>query len=335
MNRRSFLQTAAASVAATTAFGEASAKPPVRYPDPAIEVIDKDRFKSSKLAAVETLYTGTRWGEGPVWFGDGRYLIWSDIPNNKLMRWDEETGNVSVFRHNSNNTNGNSRDLQGRLISAEIRRVTRTEYDGSITVLADKYDGKQLIGPNDLVAHSDGHIWFTDPGYGTMGLYQGIIAEHELPGTVYRLNPDSGDIQAVAFVEKPNGLCFSPDHKTLYVSDTGASHKKGHPRTILSYDVVDGKTLTNEKVFRKMAPGGSDGIKCDIHGNVWSSAAWAGEGFDGVHVFAPDGDVIGKIFLPEVCANLCFGGPKLNRVFMASSQSLYSLFIETSGAQVW
>jgi len=335
MNRRDFLQ-AAATVTAAVVAGPALAKDPVRYPDPAVEVLD-DRFASLRAgsAAVERLYTGSRWAEGPVWFGDGRYLLWSDIPNNRILRWTEETGEVSVFRHASNNSNGNTRDLQGRLITCERRRLTRTEYDGSITVLAERYKGKRLNGTNDAVVHPDGHLWFTDPGYGTLSIYEGIPEAHELPGSVYRLNPESGDLTAVAEVEKPNGIAFSPDYERLYVADTGMSHKPGHPQHVLAFDVAGGKRLENRRTFCDMAPGFADGIRVDVHGNVWSSAGWAGEGFDGVHIFAPDGDLIGRIHLPEICANLCFGGAKRNRLFMTASQSLYSLYTETQGAQAW
>ena len=310
---------------------------PVWYPDPAIEILDP-RFNSYSIknSTVERLWTGCRWAEGPVWFGDGRYLLWSDIPNNRILRWTEETGEVSVYRSPSNNSNGNTRDKQGRLITCEhdARRVTRTEHDGTVTVLMDSFEGKRLNAPNDVVVHEDDHVWFTDPGYGILLNYEGHLAEFELPTNVYRLNPDTGEATVVVDeLEKPNGLCFSPDYSRLYLVDTGVSHKPNHPRHIRVYDVVDGASLTNGRDFCDMAPGMSDGIRCDIDGNLWASAGWAGEGFDGVHVFAPDGDLIGRIHLPEVCANLCFGGVKKNRLFMAGSQSLYSLYVETQGAQ--
>lgn len=310
----------------------------VRYPDPAVEVIDS-RFAKYKIgnAAIERLWTGARWAEGPVWFGDGRYLLWSDIPNNRMLRWTEETGAVSVFRQPANNSNGNTRDKQGRLITCEhgTRRVTRTDHDGTITVLMDSFQGKRLNAPNDVVVHQDGHVWFTDPGYGILLNYEGNRAEFELPTNVYRLNPDTGEAAVVVDeLEKPNGLCFSPDYSLLYLVDTGVSHKPDHPRHIRVYDVVDGTRLTNGRMFCDMTPAIADGIRCDIDGNLWVGAGWAGDGYDGVHIFAPDGDLIGKIHLPEICANLCFGGVKRNRLFMAGSQSLYSLYVETQGAHV-
>ena len=286
---------------------------------------------------VEQLWTGARWSEGPVWFGDTRCLIWSDIPNNRMMRWTEETNQVTVFRQPANNSNGNTRDKQGRLITCEhlTRRVTRTEYDGRITVLMDSFEGKPLNAPNDVVVHPDGHIWFTDPGYGILLHYEGERADFELPTNVYRLNPDTGAATVVTDeLEKPNGLCFSPDYSKLYLVDTGATHTPDHPRHIRVYDVDDNTRLKNGRLFCDMSPGLADGIRCDVDGNLWSSAGWVGEGYDGVHIFDPNGDLIGKIHLPEVCANLCFGGVKRNRVFMAGSQSLYAVYVETQGAQV-
>lgn len=307
----------------------------VRYPDPRIESLDP-RFDRHRLgsAALERIFTGGRWTEGPVWFGDGRYLLWSDIPNNRMLRWLEETGEISVFRSPSNYSNGNTRDGQGRLITCEhdTRRVTRTEYDGTITVLMDSFEGKLLNAPNDVVVHPDGHIWFTDPGYGILMNYEGHRAEFELPTQVYRLNPTSGQATvATDQPEKPNGLCFSPDYTQMYVVDTGASHKPGHPRHILVYEVEDNCRLVNGQVFADMAPGLADGIRCDVDGNLWASAGWGGEGYDSVHIFAPNGDLIGRIHLPEPCSNLCFGGLKRNRLFMTAGQSVYAVYVETQG----
>lgn len=311
--------------------GRPADAPVVRYPDPAIQVLDP-RFAPYRLgnAAVERLWTGGRWTEGPVWFGDGRFLLWSDIPNNRMLRWSEETGAVSVFRSPSNHSNGNTRDRQGRLITCEHsgRRVTRTEYDGRITVLMDSFDGKRLNAPNDVVVASDGAIWFTDPGYGILMNYEGERAPFELPTRVYRLDPHTGRATVVAEdFERPNGLCFSPDESRLYIVDTGA------PANIRVFDVVDGVRLTGDRVFVNMAPGMADGIRTDRDGNLWVAAGWGGEGYDGVHCYTPDGELIGKILLPEPCSNLCFGGLKKNRLFMTAGQSLYSVYVETVGSQ--
>ena len=312
-------------------------KTPVAYPDPAIETVDP-RFAKYKIqsAAVERLWTGARWAEGPVWFGDGRYLLFSDIPNNRMLRWLEDTGEISVFRSPSNYSNGNCRDRQGRLLTCEhdSRRLTRTEHDGTITVLMDRYQGKPLNAPNDLAVHSDGAIWFTDPGYGIMSNYEGHKAAFEVPANVYRLDPNTREVTVVVGdMDKPNGICFSPDEKKLYIVDTGEPKHAGDPRPIRVYDVENGMRLKNGRTFVNMAPGTSDGIRCDVDGNVWSAAGWAGEGFSGVHVFAPDSTLIGRIHLPETCANLCFGGAKKNRLFMAASQSLYAVYVGTEGAQ--
>jgi len=306
----------------------------VRYPDPWIEVIDASFSKMVMFnAAVERLYTGSRWAEGPVWFGDGRYLLWSDIPNNRILRWVEETGQVSVFRCPSNYSNGNTRDIQGRLITCERRQVTRTEPDGTVTVLMDRFQGKRLNSPNDVVVHPDGHIWFTDPGYGIMSWYEGEREPFELPTRVYRLNPSTGQATvAHEEIEKPNGICFSPDLKKLFVVDT--EDKPGQPYNIYLFDVVDGARLANRRVFYDMGIGWSDGIRCDREGNLWVSAGGGGDRYDGVHVIAPDGKLIGRIHLPEVCANLCFGGAKKNRLFMTASQSLYAVYVDAQGAQV-
>lgn len=310
----------------------------VRYPDPAVESLDP-RFNRYRLAtaALERLATGCRWAEGPVWFGDGRFLVWSDIPNNRMLRWSEENGAVSLFRYPSNFSNGNTRDHQGRLVSCEhgTRRVTRTEHDGQITVLMDRFEGKRLNAPNDVAVHVDGSIWFTDPGYGILVNYEGGVAESELPRHVYRLEPESGQATVVAAdFDRPNGICFSPAMDKLYIVDTGVTHTPNGPQHIRVFDVVDGGTrLANGRLFVDMAPGLADGIRTDRDGNLWVAAGWGGAGYDGVHCYAPDGTLIGKIHLPEPCSNLCFGGVMKNRLFMTAGQSLYALYVETVGAQ--
>jgi gluconolactonase len=303
-----------------------------RYPDPAIEVIDPS-FAQYRVfsAAVERLATGFRWCEGPVWFGDQRSLLWSDIPNNRIMRWDEESGATSVFRKPSNYANGNTRDRQGRLVTCEHggRRVTRTEYDGTITVIADSYHGKPLNSPNDVVVKSDGSIWFTDPPFGILGHYEGHKATPESGQNVYRVDGDSGEITAVATdVDGPNGLCFSPDEKKLYLVASRATPN----RLIYVYDVVDGRTLANGRVFIDAGPGTPDGFRCDIDGNLWCGWGMGSDELDGVVIYNPAGKLIGRIRLPERCANLCFGGLKRNRLFMAASQSIYALYVNTQGA---
>jgi len=304
---------------------------PIRYPDPNIRVLDK-RFEHLVLgnAAIERIAGGCRFTEGAVWLGDTRQLLFSDIPNDRIMRWDEETGSVSVFRRPSHYANGNTRDRQGRLVTCEMdaQRLTRTEYDGTITVLADTFDGKRLTGPNDVVVKSDGSIWFSDNGAGIRGNYLGHKAPQELPFRVYRIDPASGAITiAVGDMQRPNGLCFSPDEQRLYVVDT-----PGGTKTVHVYDIVEnGTKAVNGRLFYDAMPGYADGIRCDTEGNVWSGFS-GGEGEDGVAVFAPDGALIGRILLPERCANVCFGGVKRNRLFMAASQSIYALYVEAQGA---
>jgi len=306
-------------------------QPSERYPDPAVEILHPS-FAPYRiaLAAVERLATGCRWSEGPVWFGDQRALLWSDIPNNRILRWDESSQTVTTFRSPSNNANGNTRDRQGRLITCEhdARRVTRTEYDGSITVILDQFEGKQLNSPNDVVVKSDGSIWFTDPVFGILGYYEGHKAEQELPTNVYRVDGQTGKASVViSDIDRPNGLAFSPDEKLLYVVDCGVT-----PRTIRVYDVVaDGTSTANGRVFIDAGPGGTpDGFRVDVDGNLW--AGWGmTPALDGVMIFNTNAEAIGRIALPERCANLCFGGRHRNRLFMAASQSLYALYVNTQG----
>jgi gluconolactonase len=304
--------------------------PSTVYPDPAIEIIDESFLKYRIFsAAVERIATGFRWCEGPVWFGDGRYLLWSDIPNNRIMRWDEESGSVGVFRKPSNFANGNTRDRAGRLVTCEHgRRLTRTEYDGSITVLADSYQSRRLNSPNDVVVKSDGSIWFTDPAFGILGNYEGRVAEPELPQNVYRLDGITGDLAVVAEdIRGPNGLCFSPDESILYLVESRATPN----RLIVAYDVVQGGSLANRRVHVDAGPGTPDGMRCDVDGNLWCGWGMGSEELDGVMVFNPEGRLIGRIRLPERCANVCFGGLMRNRLFMAASQSVYALYVNTQG----
>lgn len=307
--------------------------PLVRYPDPAVEALDPSFNKyRAVLAAVERLAGGCRWGEGPVWFGDQRCLLWSDIPNNRILRWSEETGRVSVFRAPSNFANGNTRDRQGRLVTCEHggRRITRTEYDGRVTVLADSHQGKRLNSPNDIVVKSDDSIWFTDPPFGIMSNYEGAVAEQELPAAVYRLDGRTGRLSVVVDdVPGPNGLAFSPDERTLYLVASRAS-----PRKILAYD-VEGERLLRPRELIDAGPGGTpDGFRVDTDGNLWCGWGMGDPKLDGVMVFNAAGVPIGRIGLPERCANLTFGGFHRNRLFMAASQSLYALYVLAQGATV-
>ena len=308
-------------------------QPATYYPDPAIHALDP-RFEKYwlKLSCVERLTTGLRWAEGPVWFGDGRYLLCSDIPNQRILKWEEETGAVSIFRKPSNRANGNTRDRQGRLVTCEhgSRRVTRTEYDGTITVICDRFNGKRLNSPNDIVVKSDDSIWFTDPPFGILGNYEGHVARPELPTNVYRVDKSGSISVATGAIDRPNGLAFSPDESKLYVVEAALN-----PRVIQVFDVIDnGTKLANKRPFINAEPGGTpDGFRVDVDGNLWCGWGMGNAQQDGVKIFDPTGKPIGFIALPERCANVCFGGVKRNRLFMAASHSVYSLFVGTQGVK--
>ena len=304
-------------------------EPATGYPDPAVRVLHPD-FNKYRLpmASVERLHTGCRWSEGPVYFGDARCVLWSDIPNDRILRWDEETGAVSVYRKTSWNANGNTRDRQGRLVTCEHRgrRVSRTEHDGAITVLADSYDGKPLNSPNDVVVAADGAVWFTDPVFGILGYYEGEKKTPELAPAVYRIDGQTGAIRKMTdAVEGPNGLAFSPDGKTLYVV---ASRET--PRKIRAFDVTEGG-LAGNRVVIDAGVGTPDGFRVDIEGNLWCGWGMGTAELDGVRVFTAKGEPIGHVHLPERCANLCFGGRWRNRLFMAASHGLYAIYVNTQG----
>ncbi len=295
------------------------------------EYIDK-RFFSLTVPSgfLDKHHEGCRWAEGPVWFADGGYLVWSDIPNNRMLRWTPE--GVGVFRANANYANGNTRDREGRLVTCEHggRRVTRTEPDGSITVLADKYRGKKLNSPNDVVVKSDGSVWFTDPDYGIMSDYEGFKAPREQAGCyVYRVDPKSGAVSVVAddFV-KPNGLAFSPDEKTLYIADSGVTHDPAWPHHIRAFDVVNGKQLKKSRVFAVIENAFPDGFRVDSEGHVWTSSGPA------VACYHPDGTLLGRVKIPEFVSNLTFGGERRNRLFITATTSLYSVYVGARGAQM-
>ncbi len=306
-------------------------EPSERYPDPLVRVLHPDFNKYRlALASVERLYTGCRWSEGPVYFGDARCVLWSDIPNDRILRWDEDTGAVGVYRKTSMNANGNTRDRQGRLVTCEHRgrRVTRTEYDGTITILADSYEGKKLNSPNDVVVKSDGSIWFTDPVFGILGYYEGEKNPPELAPAVYRIDGQNGKVTKVTDdIEGPNGLAFSPDEKLLYVV---ASREE--PRKIRAFDVAGDGQVSANRVAIDAGAGTPDGFRVDIDGNLWCGWGRGDPALDGVRVFNPRGEAIGHIGLPERCANLCFGGRWRNRLFMAASHGLYALYVNTQGA---
>jgi gluconolactonase len=349
-DRRTILKGAAAFAAAGVAASQASARDygpgvePTRYPDPDILVLDEKRFKAKVgNTTIKRLYTGCLWAEGPAWNAQGQYLVWSDIPANRQLRYLDDDGHISEqFHKPSNEANGNSFDFEGRQISAERTRLVRYEHNGSVTSLAEQANGKPLNGPNDMVVHpNDKSIWFTDPGYGAISIYEGQLAktgslQPYQKEAVYRLDTQSGQLSKVADEPfKPNGIAFSHDYKKVYVCDTGITHYPNAKNVIWSYD-LNGDKLSNPKQFIDMTLNGKsgfpDGMRVDVDGNVWVGAGWVGAGYDGVQIFAPDGQRIGQILLPETCANLTFGGKKRNRLFMTASQSLYAVYVETTGA---
>jgi gluconolactonase len=319
-----------------------SGRNPSRYPDPDIIALDKS-FNKYKIGntPVQRLYTGCLWAEGPAWSSTGQYLVWSDIPNDRQLRWIPDDDHVSTIRKPAGFSNGNTFDWEGRQLSCEHanRRVVRYEHDGGVAVLASTFNGKQFNAPNDIVVHPDGGVWFTDPGYGSLGNYEGAKGTLELKEAVYRIDPKTAKVAKVADeLFKPNGLCFSPDYKKLYVCDTGSTHYPEAKNIIQVYDVTENQSLTRGRQFISMEYQGksglADGIRADKDGNIWTGGGWVGPGYDGVHVFSPQGQRIGIILLPEICANLCFGGLRRNRLFMAASQSLYAVYVETQGAHI-
>lgn len=342
MDRRAFLGGLAATAtaaAAAPAVAQIGLPPqPERYPSDVWRVLD-ERFNQYMIGntPLQRQWTGALWAEGPAWNAPGRYVVFSDIPNNRQLRWDEVTGEVSLLRTPSNYSNGNSFDYEGRQLTCEHApgRLVRYGWEGgNPTVLVDSYDGKPLNAPNDVIAHPDGGILFTDPGYGSHWFYEGTVRELELPTSVYHLDPDSGALTRLTDeVFKPNGLCFSPDYRTLYVADTAPTHHPGEKARIIAWDVEqEGRRLENRRVFTELDAGFHDGIRPDVDGNIWAATAFGGEGVDGVHVYAPDGTKIGQIVMPEGCANLCFCGEHRNRLFICGSQSIYTLYTAAQGA---
>ena len=345
VSRRTFLSTTLLSTAFAPALVSAqqnqlppyeprdwSGNTPLHYPDPDIHALDP-LFRRYILfnTPIRRHYIGTLWAEGPAWNGSGRFLVWSDIPNNRQLRWLEEDGHVTEFRNPSGHSNGNTFDYEGRQLSCEHggRRVVRYEHSGEVTVIADSYAGNRLNSPNDVIVHPDRSIWFTDPPYGIRGNYEGFRADSEVPTSVYRVDGNTGDIARLTDdIDGPNGLCFSPDYERLYVADTGTG------REIKRWD-INGVSLQNGRTHATLtdpgnngAPSAADGMRCDVDGNIWTGAV------PGVQVIAPDGNLIGIIRLPERCANVCFGGTRRNRLFMTASQSLYSVYVGVQGAGI-
>ena len=346
LTRRTLFAAATAMLPAASALAARDYGPnaePVRYPEPDVVVLDKS-FAKYKIgnSPIQRLARGFLWAEGCAWNGSGKYLVFSDIPNNIQVRWLEDDGHVSTLRTGANNSNGNTFDYQGRQISFEhlTGMVARYEYDGTRTVLADKYGGKDLNAPNDGAVHPDGSVWFTDPGYGAHLDYEGKKRPLAQKEAIYRIDGKDGKITKLTDeIFKPNGLCFSPDYKKVYVADTGASHYDNAPKNIKVWDIVDdGKKVARGKEFTSMELNGkagfADGIRADTDGNIWASAGWVGDGYDGVHIFNPQGQRIGQILLPEICGNVCFGGTKRTRLFMCGSQSLYAVYVEAKGAHI-
>jgi gluconolactonase len=351
VSRRSLLAVAAASAACVAAVGPAFASSdkfardrdwtgtePVSFPDPAWEVNDS-RFtgRQNETPLLRIWHgggnDGALWSEGPVWMGDWGCLLWSDIPNHRVLRWCEEDGHVGVFQAESGYANGHTRDNQGRLIAMEqdTRQVSRREYDGTWTILCNGFEGKRLNSPNDCAVHRDGSIYFTDPGYGIMGPYIGHKAAFELPTRVYRISPSgSVTVAAEGLMRRPNGICFSPDFKRVYIVDTGVTDGPAYPANIIVFD-VDGHSLSTPRVFADFAPGATDGIRCDTDGNLWCSWGWGGADTNGVRVHHPDGSLLATLHTPEVVANLCFGGSKRNRLFMCGSTSIYAIYVNAVG----
>jgi gluconolactonase len=347
IDRRSFLAaglTAGVGVLAPTAGAQTQGFPvgpePTRYPSTVWKVLD-DRFRKYMIGNTPLVreWTGFLWAEGPAWNGVGRYVVFSDIPNNRQMRWDEVTGQVSLLRAPSQFSNGNTFDWQGRQISCEheTARVVRYEYQGEPTVLASTFEGKRLNAPNDAVVHrQDGGIIFTDPGYGSHWHYEGTVRTLELPTSVYHIDAQSGRLTKLTDdIFKPNGLCFSPDSSILYVADTAPTHHPSEKAKLIAWNVEEnGRRLTRRREFATLDAGFHDGIRCDIDGNIWCGTGFGGEGIDGVHVYAPDGKKIGQIVMPEGTANLCFVGKHRSRLFMTSSQSVYTLHTAAQGAHL-